>query len=1607
MNIFTSVIVVLALLAGQALGASEKPLEKVSIQLQWKHQFEFAGFYAAKEKGFYREAGLDVEFYEYTSNVNIAEEVLSGRKQFGIWDSQLIAEHLQGKPILLVANYFKRSPLVILTSADIRSPEELRGKTLMGTPKDLKSAGIQAMFRQFGLSNETITIVPSTFSVDDFVGGKVDAITVFLTNEPYSVRAAGKAFNVLDPNNYGAEFYDVNLFTSEAYAQEHPDTVRAFREASNRGWAYAFDHPDEIIEIILQKYDSQNKRRAKLQFEAIETAKVMLPKVYPLGSVDSEKLRRMGELFVQLGQADSLEPLKDFVFDATGGQPMAVAPQATLTAEEKAFLTAHPVARVGMVTENPPFSFDEGSGSSGFDHDLLRMISNKTGLAFQKEYGTWESILAMFKEEKADIITDISYKKEREDFTLYTKPYFEMPTAIYVRSDFKDYTGLQSLKGKKVGYTKGIFYENNLRALSGIQFVGFESSEEMLKALLYGKIDALVNNLARINHLITKNGYLNIQLADELKLPGVGKEDLCLGVVKDKPLLRSILQKGLDSISSDERQTLISHWLGVSTVRKDLKIPKIELSDAEKAWEQSHPTIRAGNERDYPPYDFSAGDQPRGYSIDLLNLLAERLDLKVEYVTEAGWKPLLEMFKQGKLDLLHTLSQTPERDSFGKFTDIYIRTRPVYVTRATEPDITKIEQLQGKTVAVSRDWWPEEFLKKQYPEIKLVVVDTVEEMLDAVATGKADVTVEEQSAVQYWMRKNRLENLKLAGWAKEFDRGNAEGFRFFSQTAAPELVSMLNKALASLTPNELDTLQARWFGTLNKASEIQTTPHVDLSPEEQAYLAQKKELKMCGLPDWMPYSRINAKGEYEGISADMVALMQERLGIRFALTPTKTWEECLKAIEEHRCDITPIAEDFPDRRHSMNFTTSYLSQPLVIATQSNELFVKDGSEIGSRKVGGIKDFAYVEQLRARYPKIQIEEVENAKDGLDQVRSGKIWGYIDGMSSIGYNLQKYSMLDLKIAGRMEFDLDLGLASRNDEPLLAGIMQKTVVSITDEERHTIANKWISVKYDQGFDYTLLWKGAVVANVFFIGFFVWNRNLAKFNSVIKESQRQTKNLLDNSGQGFLSCGVDLYVKKDYSAECIAIFNQQDLAGLSLPSLLASSENAPKLDFLVRNFTNILTEEDCFKRNLFLSLLPNELIYHGNFFAAEYKVLEVDGNNGPGCKRRQIDKTNPFRELMLILTDVTPERELEKVVKSEQQHLKFIVSVINCRNDFFSTLDDFRGFLNGGLEALIREATSPETALAVVYRHMHTYKGLFFQLDFPALPQTLHEAEQRLSDLRDDVAYQYSDIAKACAIAECNQTLDEDLAILTRSLGREFLSNRSVLTIAQGKALELEALAKRILNRRTAFLDEEERGLLLNLRCIRFIPASEFLRPYARLVEQVAKRLAKNTAPISLEGDDPLLDPEAYEDFFRSLVHVFRNAVVHGIESPEERMQCGKPEMAKITCHITAMETEFVLEIADDGRGLDKDRLLQKALAAGFAEFTEMDLDDPATMARLAAVDGISTTTNVDQLSGRGVGLSAVMAAIKRIGGKMEVVSVSGIGAKFRFICPRIESI
>lgn len=286
---------------------SKKPavLEPVVMQLKWQHQFQFAGYYAAQEKGYYRDAGLDVSIRALAQGRNAIDTVLSGKADYGVGNAEMLLRRLQGDPLVVLAAIFQHSSFELLTLKDshITTPHDLIGKrVLVGKSGE---AIFNAMLRNEGLSIDDIIRIPySEWRVDALSRDICDAFGAYSTNEPFFFHEHGIAIGRLNPRSYGIDFYEDMLFTTESITKKFPDRTRRFRDASLRGWRYAMDHPDEIIEILISKYNC-NKTRAHLQHEAAEVRKLILPDLVEIGHINPGRCKSMASEFVALGLAET------------------------------------------------------------------------------------------------------------------------------------------------------------------------------------------------------------------------------------------------------------------------------------------------------------------------------------------------------------------------------------------------------------------------------------------------------------------------------------------------------------------------------------------------------------------------------------------------------------------------------------------------------------------------------------------------------------------------------------------------------------------------------------------------------------------------------------------------------------------------------------------------------------------------------------------------------------------------------------------------------------------------------------------------------------------------------------------------------------------------------------------------------------------------------------------------------------------------------------------------------------------------------------------------------------------------------------------------------
>lgn len=313
--------------------------ERVVLQLKWEHAFQFAGYYAAQDKGYYREVGLDVTIREAEPGLDVVDTVLSGAADYGVGNSSLIVARGAGRPVVALAVIFQHSPLALAALGDgaVQSIHSLSGKRVMIEPQ---ADELTAYLRQEGLETTDFTAVPHSFDIGDLITGRVDAASVYVTNEPYFLEQAGMPYQIYSPRSVGIDFYGDNLFTTEAEINAHPERARAFREASLKGWAYALKHPQEAIDMVMARAPNRHDR-AFYVFEARHTAPMIREDLIEVGYMNPGRWRAIADIYAGLGLLQNDFPLAGFLYTlpAAGAEWRTFAPYVYAAAATGAMLT--------------------------------------------------------------------------------------------------------------------------------------------------------------------------------------------------------------------------------------------------------------------------------------------------------------------------------------------------------------------------------------------------------------------------------------------------------------------------------------------------------------------------------------------------------------------------------------------------------------------------------------------------------------------------------------------------------------------------------------------------------------------------------------------------------------------------------------------------------------------------------------------------------------------------------------------------------------------------------------------------------------------------------------------------------------------------------------------------------------------------------------------------------------------------------------------------------------------------------------------------------------------------------------------------------------------
>ncbi len=532
--------------------------EKVILQLKWLHQFQFAGYYTALEKGFYNDVGLDVEIRQRDLGKNNIDQVLNNEAQYGISDSILLLYRAQNKPVVIISPIFQHSPSVILTlkSGGLDSPYKLNGKKLVFYEKDTDGFGILSMLKGLNLTPNLLRTKNKTNYID-LIDGKVDAYSAYISNEPFYFKERGIKINIINPANYGSDLYGDILFTSEHEAKNNPKRVEKFKEATLRGWNYALRHKEEIITLIKNKY-AKNKSIEHLRYEANAIEQMSDFKTVPLGTLDKGRLEYTVNLYTKFGLIDKKIPIDDYIFESFKNKKTLF----NFNSKEIEFLNKKTELRVCIDPDWMPFEKIENGKHIGMSADYLKIISKeiKTPIKLVPTK-SWEESLLFGKQRKCDIFSLIMKNEERKKYLLFTEPYINEPMALATNINELFISDFENIKNKKIGIVKEYALNKLLRnTYKNITFIDVKNISNGLELVKDGKLFGMVDSLSTLGYQIQKSYIGQLKISTKLDLSW----NLSIGIRNDQPKLLSILNKVLDKISHKDKQNILNKWVSIN-----------------------------------------------------------------------------------------------------------------------------------------------------------------------------------------------------------------------------------------------------------------------------------------------------------------------------------------------------------------------------------------------------------------------------------------------------------------------------------------------------------------------------------------------------------------------------------------------------------------------------------------------------------------------------------------------------------------------------------------------------------------------------------------------------------------------------------------------------------------------------------------------------------------------------------------------------------------------------------------------------------------------------------------------------------------------------------
>ena len=549
------IFVCLAITFSHVLYANE--LKQVTLQPTWFEQFQFAGYYIAKEKGFYNEAGLDVKINPFEFGNDTAQQVNDGKIDFAVGRESLIRESVHHKKLVILYALFQASPLVLLSTKEsqIITVKNFAGKRIMATTGDLNEVSLKSMINSNAIKLTDLNILTHTHDITDLVNNKTDIISAYISKAPYELERMGVEYNLFAPADYGFDMYSDFLYTNEELMSKDIETVKAFKQASLKGWQYAFTHIDETVDLILDKYNQQKLTKAELLYEAGALKK--LADAYPdaIGTIDNYKLKRILDLYKVLGVEKGNIDFTKLVYDEKN-------PRLILTAKEKAYLNQKDKITLCIDPDWLPYEgFDNQGKHIGFNTEIINIFRKQLSIPITViQTSSWSQSLQFTKQKKCDLLSLAAKTPERMKYLSFTSPYLVFPRVLVTKPDITFIDNFTHLANRKIGIPKGYAQRDIIKeSFPNIEIVTVDTTKKGLEKVTNGELYGFIGGLNTVSDLLQNRFMGQLKVSGKLDQ----KEEFGIAVRNDQILLLSIFEKLVQNLTEETKQDIISRSIPI------------------------------------------------------------------------------------------------------------------------------------------------------------------------------------------------------------------------------------------------------------------------------------------------------------------------------------------------------------------------------------------------------------------------------------------------------------------------------------------------------------------------------------------------------------------------------------------------------------------------------------------------------------------------------------------------------------------------------------------------------------------------------------------------------------------------------------------------------------------------------------------------------------------------------------------------------------------------------------------------------------------------------------------------------------------------------------